>query len=301
MKPVLCIYHGGCDDGFGAAWAVRKALGSDVEFYAGVYQRDPPPHDGRDVVLVDFSYKRPVLDTMAARANSILILDHHKTAAEDLVDIGAPPSFGAWREAAWNGQLSQAVRMRALFDMERSGAALAWDYFVGGPRPLFIDYIQDRDLWRKTLPGGDEFTIALRSYPQDFETWDALAERGADDLIAEGHGIQRYYRMRVEELKRHAYPATLGGASCWISNAPYFAASEVAGELCDNGANFGACYFEVEAGRFQYSLRSRGDFDVSAIARLYGGGGHKNAAGFSVSGTGVVHIRCDPPREGPRA
>jgi c-di-AMP phosphodiesterase-like protein len=93
--------------------------------------------------------------------------------------------------------------------------------------------------------------------------------------------IQRYYRLRVEELKRSAYPARLGGADCVIANAPYFAASEVAGEIADQ-TGFGACYFEAEGGRYQYSLRSRGDFDVSAIARQFGGGGHKAAAGFSV-------------------
>lgn len=287
MKP-LCIYHGACDDGFAAAWAVRKALGDDVEFYPGVYQKEPPPHAGRDVIFVDFSYKRPVLDAMAKVAGSILILDHHKTAAEDLNDIPTAPPFGGWRAAAWNGRLSANVRMVALFDMQRSGAALAWDYFVGGDRPDFIEYVQDRDLWRKVLSGGDEFTIALRSYPQDFAVWDGLVLAGADSLIAEGESIQRYYRLRVEELKRSAYPATLSGVKCWISNAPYFAASEVAGELCDcRDAQFGACYFEVEAGRFQYSLRSRGDFDVSAIARQFGGGGHKNAAGFSTHG--AVH------------
>lgn len=284
MKP-LCIYHGACDDGFASAWAVRKALGDEVEFYPGVYQKEPPPHTGRDVVFVDFSYKRPVLDAMTREANSILILDHHKTAAEDLADIATAPDFGTWRAAAWNGRLSANVRMVALFDMERSGAGLAWDYFVGGARPDFIEYVQDRDLWRKALPNGDEFTIALRSYPQDFKIWDSLVTQGADSLIAEGESIQRYYRLRVEELKRSAYKAQLGGFDCWISNAPYFAASEVAGELTERGASFGACYFEVEPGRFQYSLRSRGDFDVSAIARQFGGGGHKAAAGFTTKGT----------------
>jgi oligoribonuclease NrnB/cAMP/cGMP phosphodiesterase (DHH superfamily) len=255
-----------------------------VEFYPGVYQKEPPPHEGRDVVFVDFSYKRPVLDAMSKTANSILILDHHKTAQEDLADLITPPSFDAWREAAWNGHLSANVRMVALFDINRSGAALAWDYFIGGDRPEFIEYIQDRDLWRKSLPGGDEFTIALRSYPQDFKVWDRLVEGGAAHLVHEGYSIQRYYRLRVEELKRSAYPSEIGGVACWISNAPYFAASEVAGELCERGESFGACYFEVEANRFQYSLRSRGEFNVSAIARQFGGGGHKNAAGFTTNG-----------------
>ena len=87
MSKILCIYHGNCADGFGAAWVVRKALGDDVEFFPGVYQSEPPDVTGRDVVMVDFSYKRDVLLDMAAEADSIVIIDHHKTAQEDLVDL----------------------------------------------------------------------------------------------------------------------------------------------------------------------------------------------------------------------
>lgn len=285
MKP-LCIYHGHCDDGFAAAWCVRKALGDGVEFYPGVYQKEPPPHEGRDVIFVDFSYKRPVLDAMAAKTRSMLILDHHKTAAEDLADVPKAPGWDRWQ--VWNDPILDTGvgtwRRGAVFDMDRSGASIAWDYFIGGPRPDFIEYVQDRDLWRKQLSHGDEFTIALRSYPQDFTVWDGIIERGSQSLINEGFGIQRYYRLRVEELKRSAYAARIGDDLCYISNAPYFAASEVAGELAERceGNGFGACYFEAEQGRYQYSLRSRDQFDVSAIARKFGGGGHKNAAGFSV-------------------
>ena len=80
----MCIYHGNCADGFGAAWVVRKALG-EIDFHGAKYQEPPPDVTGKDVVMVDFSYKRPVLLEMAEKANSILILDHHKTSAEDLV------------------------------------------------------------------------------------------------------------------------------------------------------------------------------------------------------------------------
>jgi oligoribonuclease NrnB/cAMP/cGMP phosphodiesterase (DHH superfamily) len=290
LKP-LCIYHGNCDDGFAAAWCVRAAFGDDVEFYPGVYQKEPPPHEGRDVLFVDFTYKRPVLDAMSQSAKSILILDHHKTAQEDLADIEKAPRRIDWRDAAKID--GSGTRMFALFDLERSGAALAWDYFIGDGSAIglspgqakhrreFIDYIQDRDLWLKRLPGGDEFTIALRSYPQVFSIWDDLIRRGPKDLIVEGRSIQRYYRLRVEELKASAYQATMAEHPIWIANAPYFAASEVAGELAERGLCFGACYFEAEGGRFQYSLRSRGDVDVSAVARQFGGGGHRAAAGFS--------------------
>lgn len=289
---ILCIYHGYCDDGFAAAWCVRAALGDQVEFFAGQYQRDPPDVTARDVVLVDFSYKRPVLAAMATSARSILVLDHHKTAQEDLAGF---PSAERWPDHLRNGFTPS--NLRVLFDMNRSGAGLAWDYFhPDTSRPLFIDYIEDRDLWKKELPRCDEFTIALRSYPQDFAIWDQLVGQPVE-LMNEGAAIQRYYRLRVEELKRSSYLATIslprtempglssGGIvfTCAIANAPYFAASEVAGELCDSaGAKFGACYFEVGQGRWAYSLRSRGDFDVSAVAEAFGGGGHKGAAGFTV-------------------
>jgi oligoribonuclease NrnB/cAMP/cGMP phosphodiesterase (DHH superfamily) len=301
MNNTLCIYHGHCDDGFAAAWCVRAALGDQVEFYPGVYQKDPPDVADRDVIMVDFSYKRPVIDAIAKAAKSLLILDHHKTAAEDLAGMQAPfgPGWDRHQQNVYQDACEGIAGMPyALFDMARSGAGLAWDFFhpEEPQRPMFINYVEDRDLWRKSLPGGDEFTIALRSYPQDFEIWDMLVNEGADALIAEGKSIQRYYRLRVEELKRSAYravipipghrsdaPSDVACVRIAVANAPYFAASEVAGELAlMEGATFGACYFEVRPGEWQYSLRSRGDFDVGAFARIFGGGGHPGAAGFTV-------------------
>ncbi len=290
MKP-LCIYHGYCDDGFAAAWVVRAATGPGLfDFHPGVYQTEPPDVTGRHVLLVDFSYKRPMLLDMASKARSIVILDHHKTAAEDLSGFREPAPFQEWDQNQ-NPLLEGGDEpVAALFDMNRSGAGLCWDFFFQGKdRPPFIDYIEDRDLWRKSLPGGDEFTIALRSYPQDFAVWDEFI-RKPDRLIAEGRSIQRYYRLRVEELKRSSYEAIIDGYRCWITNAPYFAASEVAGELAQHeGVAFGACYFEIESGRWQYSLRARNDFDVSEVAKTFGGGGHKAAAGFTVDAP--VHRR----------
>lgn len=283
----LCIYHGGCDDGFAAAWSVRAALGDAVEFYPGVYQQPPPDVAGRDVIMVDFSYKRPVIEAMARAAKSILILDHHQTAMDDLAGFPAPPLLEWDADALRGWQPNGGVYAR--FDMHRSGAAMAWDHYHLAPRPRFIEYVQDRDLWRRELDGSDDFTIALRSYPQIFEVWDKLAADGVDALRAEGRAINRYYRLRVEEFKRASYVASLGGHLARIANAPYFAASEVAGDLCSDGVDFGACYFEIGANRYQYSLRSHGPFDVSAVAKQFGGGGHLNAAGFTT--TGLVHLR----------
>ena len=41
---------------------------------------------------------------------------------------------------------------------------------------------------------------------------------------------------------------------------------------------------QIEGDEYRVSMRSKGDVDISAIAKEFGGGGHKNAAGCSASG-----------------
>lgn len=87
----LCIYHANCADGFGAAWVVRQALGAEnVEFHAGHYGKPAPDVEGRDVIIVDFSYPYELLVLLGHQARSILIIDHHKTAAEALAQLPTP-------------------------------------------------------------------------------------------------------------------------------------------------------------------------------------------------------------------
>jgi uncharacterized protein len=276
MAKVLCIYHGNCADGFGAAWAVRHALQGEVEFHAGFYGKEPPDVADRDVLLVDFSYKRPVLERMLEASRSLIVLDHHKTAQEDLDFL---PSAGAhgWDHAG------DAPKGMALFDMNRSGAGLAWDYLHPYlPRPRLIDHIEDRDLWRFKLPQTREIQAALFSYPYAFEVWDELMAMPAEQLAVEGIAIERKHHKDIAELvavtKR---TMTIGGYAVPAASLPYTLSSD-AGNLMAKGERFAACYWDTPEHRV-FSLRSTADgIDVSTIAASYGGGGHKNASGFQV-------------------
>lgn len=289
MTNTLCIYHGNCADGFGAAWAVRAALGDvDVEYYPGVYQQDPPDVAGRDVLLVDFSYKKPVLEEMAQSARSILILDHHKSAFEDLCDYDEPAK-------TWNAHLSEVREnldpmqwehrpfVRALFDMKRSGAGMAWDFFHNNDaRPPLISHIEDRDLWRFALPGTREIQACVFSHPYDFTVWDRLMTAHPDDLRREGEAIERKHFKDIKELvgvsKRRM---TIAGHNVPVANLPYTLTSD-AGHMMAKGEPFAACYMDGPDGR-TFSLRSADDgLDVSDVAKKYGGGGHAQAAGFMV-------------------
>lgn len=259
----ICIYHGNCADGFGAAWVVRKALG-DIEFHPGIYQNPPPDVTGKDVVMVDFSYKRPTLLEMAAKANSMLILDHHKTAVEDLVDL--PPN------------------VQTTFDVDHSGAMLAWlHYFPHVEPPQLLLHIEDRDLWRFNIPFTREIQANVFSYPYDFGAWDELMAKDPAALIAEGCAIERKHHKDIAELLTVVTrPMRIGGYLVQVANLPYTLTSD-AGHALAKGQPFGACYWDTPEGRV-FSLRSTDEgIDVSAVAKAYGGGGHRNASGFRVS------------------
>lgn len=259
----LCIYHGNCADGFGAAWVVRKAI-EDIEFHPGVYQAQPPDVTGKSVWMVDFSYKRPVLIEMAKTAKEIIILDHHKTAAEDLVDL---PS-----------------NVYCDFDMERSGAMITWDYFFPDVEPpQLLKHIQDRDLWLFKLEGTREIQANVFSYPYDFEVWDSLMAMDVNLLWNEGAAIERKHHKDIAELvgvtKRRM---VIGGYDVPVANLPYTLTSD-AGHLMAQGEPFACCYWDTSSGRV-FSLRStEAGVDVSAVAKSYGGGGHRNAAGFTAA------------------
>lgn len=277
MKP-LCIYHGNCADGFASAWVVRRRFGEgNVDFHAGVYGQEPPDVTGRDVVIVDFSYRYAALDTMAGTAKRILVLDHHKTAAEDLARV--PIAFDDW-ENHRDGEKEPIV---AIFDMNRSGAMITWDFFFPGESaPRLLHHIQDRDLWLFNLDGTREIQATVFSFPYDFAVWDRLMDTPVDQLIGEGRAIERKHHKDIAELvgvsKRRM---KIGGHDVPVANLPYTLSSD-AGHLMAKGEPFAACYMDNPNGRV-FSLRAApGGVDVSIIAKGYGGGGHKAASGFTV-------------------
>lgn len=253
----LCIYHGNCADGFAAAWVVRRALGQ-IEFYPGIYQSPPPDVVGKRVVIVDFSYKRLVMERIIAEAESVLVLDHHKTAEEDL--RGLPG---------------------VIFDMNKSGATLTWDhYFPREQPPPLLAHIEDRDLWRFALPRTREIQANVFSYPYEFDVWDGLMATNVEELAKEGSAIERKHHKDVAELvAAFRYRMNIGGHDVPIANLPYTLTSD-AGHLMAQGEPFAACYWDTPDGRV-FSLRStESGLDVSEIAKQYGGGGHKHASGF---------------------
>jgi uncharacterized protein len=283
-KPILCIYHAFCADGFGAAWVVRRALGDGVEFHGASYGQEPPDVSARDVIMVDFSYKRPVLEDMSGRAKSITVLDHHKTAEGDLQTFAVLNPVDAHNIDAILGSTQPHLgNIRAIFDMDRSGAGMTWDFFYPGERrPPLIDRLEDRDLWRFNFDDTRAVQANVFSYPYDFDVWDGLMTADLATLRVEGEAIERKHHKDIAELVGATKRSMIiGGYAVPVANLPYTLASD-AGHLMAQGERFAACYLDTPTGR-TFSLRSTdAGLDVSVIAKGYGGGGHRNAAGFQM-------------------
>jgi oligoribonuclease NrnB/cAMP/cGMP phosphodiesterase (DHH superfamily) len=208
------------------------------------------------VYILDFAYTRAETEAIHKEAGSLRVIDHHRTAEEEL--SGLPYAF---------------------FDNRKSGAVLSWEFFhPGKPIPEILRYVMDRDLWLHALPRSREVFAGLSSYPMDFEVWSGL---DVERLAEEGEIVLRYQQELVALLAAAARMETLAGYRVPVVNAPLLG-SEVGEELLKRypEAPFAAMYFDRGDGQRQWSLRSREDFDVSEIARLFQNGGHRQAAGF---------------------
>jgi oligoribonuclease NrnB/cAMP/cGMP phosphodiesterase (DHH superfamily) len=266
---ILCIYHANCADGLAAAWVVKDAHSSDdVTLHEGVYGEPTPGISSFDrVYIVDFSYDETTMHGLAVVAKSLVWIDHHKS-AQPLV-----------------GSLSRLSNVDVLFSLEHSGCGLAWQYFHGGNQPpRLIEVIEDRDLWQFNIEHTKEITAGLFSYPHDMATYDLLMKNQNDELEhlrRDGVALVRNHNKQVDQFLKFKHVMYIGGFQVPVANVPYVFASD-AGHVMALGCMFAATYW-CDGEHFNFSLRSdKCGTDVSQIAKLYGGGGHKHAAGFSV-------------------
>lgn len=261
------LYHRGCPDGFGAAWAAWKVLADRAKYIPVTYDQPVPdlPSDAH-VLMVDFCYPRPICMEIANKVESLRVIDHHQTSADGMA--GVP----------W-----------ATFDMSHSGAYLSWVHFHGLNVPEFVLYLEDRDLWLFKMPYSREIAAALGSYPYEFTLWEQLFTMGMEKLKLDGGTILRFQRQKVDEMCAKMYWKDFDGHRVPCANATTLF-SEVGDRLCQihPDAPFAAYYFIRPDGKVQWGLRSPGRFDVTPIAKKRGGGGHPGAAGFVSSITDIL-------------
>ena len=268
----LVLYHGrNCPDGFGAALAAWLYYGDSAE-YLGLDHGDIttvddlPPVAGRTVYILDFSFPVDILQAIDERASKLVMLDHHKSAAEKLTGF--------------------ACRCGVVhFDMDKSGARLAWEFFhPHEPIPELLKYVEDRDIWKWEFAESAGFLSALDMEEQDFARWRDIASFTPGQLtmfMARGAAMDEKYRKLAADIAEGAQPLVFNGIEGLMVNAPGMFHSLVGDILSAKTGTF-ALMWSAGAKGVKAGLRSQRNFDCIALAESMGGGGHAQACGFKM-------------------
>lgn len=281
QKKIYVLYHANCMDGLGARYAANKRFGDKAEYIPVKYDKPIPEiPDGCEVYIVDFSYPRDVLEALNKRSAKLIVLDHHKTAQEELK--GLPYAY---------------------FDMGRSGAVLAWQYFFPDiDPPKILCRVQDRDLWRWQYRDTKETFNVLDIAENDFSRWDAIEENFQESIQA-GKVITEYQELKI---KRISSPENLrfinfrGVKVILLNNDSY--TSEVGSTLVNRYPEFDCFigYIIRADGSLYLSFRSTDKYDCTPLARALGaegqgrGGGHPKAAGATMQNLSILSEFYNP-------
>ena len=227
---------------------------------------DLPALAGRAVYILDFSFGPELLRAIDNQAAKLVLLDHHKSALDKLDGF--------------------ACRCGVVhFDMAKSGARLAWEFFhPERDVPALLQYVEDRDIWKWEFPESAPFLAALDMEPQDFGRWREIAGFDTDQLaqfMARGGAMDEKYRKLAADIASAAQPLVFNGVEGLMVNAPGLFHSLVGDLLSAQSGTF-ALMWSAGSGGVKVGLRSQRHFDCIPLAESLGGGGHAQACGFKV-------------------
>jgi uncharacterized protein len=276
VSQIIVLYHGGCPDGFGAAWAFYQKYGDVARYEEVGFKQRVPDLKGKSVFIVDFCYPRAIMKEIAKVAASVVVLDHHKTSQESCGDL-----------------------KYCHFDMSHSGAVLAWKYlFKDAPVPAILQHVEDRDLWNWNLPNSEKILSVIDSHKKTFDEWNRLQTEmgevgsgGWKQMAKDGERILKYKNRIIKRIMGTKHKLNILGEQVPAVNSSGFQ-SEI-GNLLSEGEDYAAVYY-FDGSKYKFSLRSKEDgVDVSEIALEFGGGGHKNASGFFVENMSELNGSVD--------
>ena len=295
-KKILILYHANCNDGFTAAWLYRKyrleVLSSQTEMvfypvsYGNPFVFEMPEFwtvagektEFVGIIILDFSYPRETMEMIARRVEKgefefFGCYDHHKTA-----------------EAACKGVPG------CVFDSSQCASAIVNSLLLQQQIPL-VDYINDHDLYLHQQPHSLEIKRYLSIVDHNFESWGAVAhcvEHLFDEAVKIGAVIQCAHAKAIERHTKETILIRIGE----YDNIPLVNCSDKdlisdLGHVLSKEHPFSVS-FRFRPGLAKpwiFSLRSEENgVDVSMIAKDFGGGGHKHAAGFSLSSLSEIGL-----------
>ena len=278
-KKCLVIYHNDLDGQCSAAIA-GKMLSNYYEMYYVKAQWDEPidlPTDWsgfEKLCILDFSLEEKLLNKLMRifTNENIVWVDHHVSKMDMYAKYQDIPGFRIDGTAA---------------------CELTWKYFFDMTKmPMFIKWIGDRDLWKFNYGDDTKNFCEYMSYqdttPESI-IWSFLFEKThMKYYLDKGKDLRRAKLFRINQvIKNNVYESVIDGVKCMkINYSDGESISDVAHIMLTNyDVDIAWVYFykQVDGHMMEInSLRSTDNVDVSLIAKDKGGGGHKNAAGWSI-------------------
>lgn len=286
------IYHSPCSDGVAALWAANyyKDIPEKIACKAGYFPNLIP--DGKNVLFVDLCPKFDYLFEICKLAKNVVVLDHHKTSldAYEIYKTYCPDN------------------LHIILDKERAGCQITWDYFHQLPRPWFIDYTGDRDLWAWKLPNSKEITqVFFENNTMDPYFLDNITnlltytDNQINDLVKEGTLLLKYQKKQIDAACFRAVEASMivgeRTYNIWLGTITHGDRSELgnilANKLLTTGSvpDFSATWvYDLKSRDWWISLRgSKESPDLSKVAGFYDGGGHTLASSFVIKYPKTIH------------
>ncbi len=275
----IVLFHYPCQDGLASGWVANyyhKIINMQIELYPVQHNHtiDINRLHNKSVLFCDYSPSLEILNLIENVAKKITILDHHISAKKALEN-----------------------KSYAIFDMNKSGAGLTWEYFFPDSNvPTFIQMIQDRDLWKWEISNSKEFTSGLFTLCDGYESYNFtelfnliediyFSEDKFNFCLDLGKVISRANHNKAKSIADSASKKidNYKGHKVCVVNCSYEHASEVGNLLSSmNSIDFAVMWtYNNLNDNYHISLRSCNKVDVSQIASEYGGGGHVNASGMT--------------------
>ena len=280
------IYHANCIDGLASvaiALHMQNHKSDSPWTTMAMVHGDPIDFEqfkDKRVCFLDFSVPAEEMCKIISVAKRVTVIDHHVSNYDELSRIAS-------------------TRFEYVYDVDMSGAGLAWDYFIGTNLPYAIEMIQDRDIWTKKHPDSDPYSLAIRvnqlklvdmcDYINDIIALQLTDPTSLDKttikLIKDGYVYTTYQNYMVRQIASFATKGVLNDGTVVMSvNCIPSLTSDVGSYLSENNTCGVALIYSDTADKRMYSLRVAADcdFDASAYAKSKGGGGHRRSAGFSI-------------------
>jgi oligoribonuclease NrnB/cAMP/cGMP phosphodiesterase (DHH superfamily) len=295
----IIVFHNWCPDGVTGLWCAHH-YAKDKEFKKIGISADGDPYgnfNGKKIIFIDVC---PSIDWLVKNlviVKKVTILDHHKTACDEINEN--------------LHLLSNYDNLELVLDMTRSGCQIAWDYFFPNTeRAWFVNYVGDQDLWTWSLENSKEINAVL-----DFNDYiDQYNLNKLDELL--NYSVEQLQELKKEGLQIAKFKTKIINDELeWVQEAVFIVDGkeyniQIAGaitsdmkselgnllseKLLENGSlpDFGVVWdYYPRYNQWKLSLRGNDiSPDLSEIARKFGGGGHPYASGITLDSSPFNYI-----------